>query len=145
MAHKCTTFDGLDGLAELWDARAPVRERLRDFQCLVLQKPVGNDAPVACPGSVAKSMDNVRFNSEVLMPVMKKMSENRDSVPDIASLMAEIEKIYTVHKITAASGASRDEAWSLRYLFGKAKTMLYRDAPPECPHFMLGFSTQDLE
>lgn len=141
MAHKCTTFDGLDGLAELWDARAPVRERLRDFQRLVLQKPVGSDAPVAAAGSVAKSMDNVRFNSEVLMPVMKKMSENRESVPDIAALMAEIEKIYTVHKITVASGASRDEAWSSRYLYGKAKTMMYRD----CLDFMLGFSAQDLE
>eukprot|EP00435_Cladocopium_sp_Y103_P014168 s2558_g3.t1 len=79
-------FSNFDGLAKEWDNMKVVRDRLQDYQSLVLEKPAPGESVVTQKGPVAKNHHNLRFNAEVLMPVMARMANHRDLVPDVNAI-----------------------------------------------------------
>lgn len=123
--HAC-----LSGLCELWDADPALRKRVRERSCLILEKPTGSEAVESPAGSVSKTLDNCRYNAAALVPLMVQMADHQDSVPDISALVDELAKFYGIHEVVAAPGALNTEAWSFRYLFGKVKSLTYRETAP---------------
>lgn len=133
MAAKQGTvlFTDLGGLCNAWDASPSVRERIRKHERLILEVLPGKD-PQAPLASVPKTMDNTRLNAEILSPLLKRMSTSpSNAVPCIEGLTDQVKQMHSVHGLMKNVGVHRDEAWSLRYLLGKVKTVLNKPCPPK--------------
>lgn len=124
-------FAELDGLGDSWDQLKLVRRRLREHSSLVLEKPVAGQQEQATEGSVTKTAGNLRYNADIMKPLMVKMSGHRDRVPCVDSLMTEIEGLLTSHGIQPTPKRLSEEAWSIRYLYGLVKQMTYKPTPPK--------------
>ena len=122
-----------DGLAEIWDNMKVVRDRLRDYQSIMLEKPKPGEAPVAIKGAIAKHHPNLRYNSEILTPLMVKMKDHRDKFPDVNALTEQVKKCFEMSRLNPSSITLSDEAWSLRYMYGLVKQLTYKKAPPRDP------------
>eukprot|EP00435_Cladocopium_sp_Y103_P061494 s723_g23.t1 len=128
--------DDLGGLAEAWDNMKIVRDRLQDFQSITMEKPQPGEAPVAVKGTVAKNHPNLRYNSEILVPLLLKMKDHRDKSPDVNALSAEVKRCFEMSRLNPSSITISDEAWSLRYLYGlaaAAPTMKAKMEPAAAP------------
>lgn len=124
-------FGDLAGLGDSWDQLKLVRCRLREHSSLVLEKPAAGQKEQATEGSIMKTAGNLRYNAEIMKPLMVKMSGNRDRVPCVDSLMAEIDGLFASHGIQPTSKRLSEEAWSIRYLYGLVKQMTYKPSPPK--------------
>ena len=125
------TYSDLAGLNEAWDADQVTRKRVRDHQRLLLEMPLPDAKPQATVGAVAKTMDNCRYNEAQLSPLLKRMKNNRDSVPNIDVLMDEIEKTHQAVGLAPSVKTLNDEAWGLRYLLGNIKHLQYKKSAPK--------------
>lgn len=88
---KCVTFTELKGLSDEWDKLAALRSSMRDVGTLAVERPKPGQKLEAPAGCVWKTMDAARYNSEVLKPALRKMSQARHAVPDILALSTEVE------------------------------------------------------
>ena len=92
-----------DGLAEIWDNMKVVRDRLQDYQSIMLEKPKPGEAPMAIKGAIAKHHPNLRYNSEILTPLMVKMKDHRDKFPDVNALTEQVKKCFEMSRLNPSS------------------------------------------
>ena len=128
---KTVVFSELKGLKAHWDNCVEVRERMRDFGRLVLEAPKPDEKPEVPSAAVAKTVENARFNSFALRPLLKMMSKCRNAVPCIDSLTAEVQDLHAAHKLNSSFKVVSDEAWSLRYTLGVVKNAMWRQKAPK--------------
>ena len=134
-ASEGAIYGDFDGLAQLWDNMKVVRDRLQDYQSIMLEKPQPGEAPVAMKGTIAKNHPNLRYNAEILIPLMVKMKDHRDKFPDVNALSDQVKKCFELCRLNPNSTTLSDEAWSLRYMYGLVKQLTYKKAPPRDPWF----------
>jgi hypothetical protein len=132
-AGKTVVFSELKGLKAQWDKCVEIRERLRDFGRLILEAPKPDEKPEVPSAAVAKTVDNARFNSLALRPLLKMMSKCRNAVPCIDSLTAEMQDLHMAHRLNSSVKVLSDEAWSLRYIMGVVKNATWRKKAPKAP------------
>ena len=66
----------LGPLNEHWDQIPNLRQRVRTYGRLLLEKPEPDKAPAATKGTLAKTVDNMKYNSEVLKPLAEAMANH---------------------------------------------------------------------
>ena len=123
-------FCDLVGLADEWDEMKNLRNRVIALGCVVVATPVAGGKEDVLSGVIQRTVDNVKTNAEALRPLMAKMKGQWEKVPELANLMAEIEKLLQMHSWKPTESFVRDQAWSLRYLFGVVKHNIYKPVPP---------------
>ncbi|CAK9032939.1 unnamed protein product [Durusdinium trenchii] len=121
----------LEGLAALWDGCTQVRARIREFRQMCLEKPAADDEKPSA-GDVGRTVANLKFNSCVIEPLAKIMVEKGASqlIPCIMALLAEVKKVHEDNGSFMSKKDLKDQAWTVRYLFGVLKRLTYKDAPP---------------
>ena len=130
---SCTmaTFNKLDGLADAWDASPVLRARIRNIKRAVAEKP-GEDQEEAAPGaSVCKTVANLKYNKDLILPAAKIMKDVPHQVPCIEALCLQFTELYRTHGVCPSASALNDDAWSVRYLFGVLKGLTYKPQPPK--------------
>lgn len=132
-SKKTVTFTALKGLSDEWDKVPSLRSRMREVGRLVVERPKPGQKLEAPSGAVCKTMDAARFNSDVLEPVLKKMSHVRHAVPDIVALSAEVELFHQAHGLNPCVKTVSDEAWGIRYILGCVKGCIWKPKPPTEP------------
>eukprot|EP00435_Cladocopium_sp_Y103_P038040 s1324_g10.t1 len=132
-------FADFDGLAVLWDNMKVVRDRLSDHHAMMLEKPPPGEPLAAAPGTIAKNHSNLRFNAEILMPLMVKMREHRDKFPDVNALAQQVKECFESSRLNPSSVTLSDEAWSLRYMYNLVKQLTYKKKPPRETCFEVSF------
>ncbi len=135
---KTVTFTDLQGLMEEWDAVPKIRARCKELGCLLVEVPPPGTKEVVPTAAIAKTVENTRYNQEVLMPVLKRMHVARFAVPCIEVLGAEINRLLDSYGYKSTEKFVKDQAWSIRYIFGKVKAAMYKDAPPRVPCLIFG-------
>lgn len=130
MSGSAKVFAELGGLAEEWENVRMLRMRLQNLGCLVVEAPLEGEKEVYLDKIASRTMTNARYNSDVLHPVFVKMSGHHDKVPELPALCSELRKFYNMHHKVPTKTEMQDQAWSIRYLFGTVKHLLYRQAPP---------------
>lgn len=123
-------YTELHGLADLWEGYKVLRSRVKALGCILVEFPTEGGAEVPLEGYIPRTMLNARYNSDALMPVMQKMSGAFDKVPELASLCHEFKKLALSEHRNPTKDHIMDQAWSVRYLFGVTKHLLYKPAPP---------------
>ena len=103
---------------------------MKELGCIIVEFPTEGGAEVPLEGYIPRTMQNARYNSDALMPVMQKMSGAFDKVPELASLCHEFKKLALSEHRNPTKDHIMDQAWSVRYLFGVTKHLLYKPAPP---------------
>eukprot|EP00435_Cladocopium_sp_Y103_P020586 s303_g5.t1 len=130
-AGKQVIFNDLEGLKRVWDNSESIRNRLRQFQRLIVEKKRGCEAE-APAGAVAKTNENARANEEVLRPLLKKVAvAGLNAVPCIDALQDEILKMHKANGFQPTAAIVSDEAWSFRYLLSLVKSLTYKEKPPK--------------
>ena len=132
-ASEGAVYGGFDGLAQIWDNMKEVRNRLQDYKGIVLEKPAPGEAPAVMTGTVAKNHANLRYNQEILIPLMVKMKDHRDKAPDVNALSEQVKKCFELSRLNPSATTLSDEAWSLRYMYGLVKQLTYKKKPPRDP------------
>lgn len=130
---KTVTFTDLQGLMEEWDAVPKIRARCKELGCLLVEVPPPGTKDVVPTAAISKTVENTRYNQEVLMPVLKRMQKARFAVPCIEVLGSEINCLLDSYGYKSTEKFVKDQAWSIRYIFGKMKAAMYKDAPPRVP------------
>lgn len=51
-------------------------------------------------------------------------------IPCIMALLAEVKKVHEDNGSFMSTKDLKDQAWTVRYLFGVLKRLTYKDAPP---------------
>eukprot|EP00435_Cladocopium_sp_Y103_P033296 s2239_g8.t1 len=115
-------FGGLDGLGLKWDSIPLVRDRLKDLQSVLIEKPLPGEPEVGATGAIGKTHSNLRYNAEVMKPVLHLMRENRDKSPCKEALCKELEILFEKARLTPNSSTLSEEAWSIRSLKDKGNT-----------------------
>lgn len=134
----CQVFTELKGLSDDWDNIKSLRDRVQQHRRLILEPPV-DEGPATVPeGAVPKTVKCAKLNSDVLVPVLHKMSSARDCVPCIETLIFELDAFYKARDLTVYYPSLKDDAWSIRYLFGVIKSYLWKRAPPREPCLRCG-------
>ena len=123
-------FTELHGLADLWESCKILRTRVKELGCVIVDFPPEGGAETPLEGTIARTMQNARYNADALMPVMQKMSGQLDKVPELQILCHEFRKFALDHQRNPTKLQIMDQAWSVRYLFGVTKHLLYKSAPP---------------
>ena len=127
---KVCTFNGFLGLHKHWEEEAQLRNRLRDYRRFILEAPLkGETEPGVPESSVCKTSSNLKFSRAVLQPLLA-MCASAEGVPCVDTLYSEIEQFYKMHNLTHGFGVLRNDAWSVRYLFGVLKNYLWKTKPP---------------
>ena len=121
---------GLDGLGTTWESIPSVRERLKDLQCLMVEKPLPGEKEAAPPGAIGKTHTNLRYNGEVMKPVMHLMKMHRDKTPCKEALCNELKILYEKARLQVDTTTLSEEAWSVRYMYGLVKQLTYKAKPP---------------
>ena len=130
MSGAAKVFAELGGLAEEWENVKMLRTRVQNLGCLVAEAPLEGEKEVYLDKIVSRTITNGRYNSDVLLPVFEKMSGHHDKVPELPALCSELKKFYKTHHKVPTKTEMQDQAWSIRYLFGTVKHLLYRPTPP---------------
>eukprot|EP00435_Cladocopium_sp_Y103_P030013 s3699_g7.t1 len=124
-------FAELEGLGSTWEAAKVLRTRLKDVGALAVNKPEHNCEEALPDGTVCRSTDNARYNLEVLLPVFTLMKGHTDKVPELPALVTQLREAYKlVGRGNPTQKVLLDQAWSVRYLFGVVKGLLYKKTPP---------------
>lgn len=132
-------YAGLQGLGNAWDNLKEVRDGLKDFKNLMMEKPLPGEKETSMTGSVAKTHANLRHNANIMLPLMKKMKNHRDKLPCLYALENEVKVCFEASRLTPTTTTLSDEAWSLRYMYGLVKQMTYKRTPPKESCFQFCF------
>eukprot|EP00438_Fugacium_kawagutii_P007709 Skav222598 [mRNA] locus=scaffold1852:127512:128024:+ [translate_table: standard] len=139
---KASTFNAFQGVHQKWEDHAQLRHRVRDFQRFILEEPPkGSTQPLVPEGSVCKTAGNLKFNQAALEPLLA-MCKGTEGVPCIDTLVDEIQKFYGLHNLSHPYGVLRNDAWSVRYLFGGLKSYLWKGKPPRATWLTLGLKIE---
>ena len=118
------SFAALRGLSEKWDGVARLRKRLREIKQLTAAEPPAKEAEQA--GPVPKTNGNLRYNQDVLIPLVEAMKGVHDKVPSVEVLEEQIGEFYRANGIGVTSTILNEQAWAVRYMFGVLKQHLYK-------------------
>lgn len=131
LSSKIKTFTDLDGLSKSWDSCERLRSRVVDLGSLVVAKPGPDQKETTLEGVIERTLDEARYNHEVLLPIFEKMKGNLDRIPHLDSLKCEIKALFL--KLGRGNPKEKtllDQSWSVRYLFGVVKHLQWRPEPP---------------
>ena len=70
-------FAELAGLADRWEGAKTLRKRVTDIGCLLVEQPQDNEKEAFLEGIVTRSLENARYNQNVLLPLMHMMHSCR--------------------------------------------------------------------
>ena len=121
------SFMALAGLHEKWDGVARLRKRLRDIKQITAEQPEGKE--LEQPGPVPKTNANLRYNQDVLIPLVEAMHGVYDKVPSVEALEEQLGELFKSNGIGVNATILNEQAWAVRYLFGVLKQHLYKSAP----------------
>lgn len=136
VAQQPAVFNELGNVADGWDASQQLRRRIRDVGALVVNEPKEGESEENAP--VAKTMANLKYNVEVLLPIAKAMTGCYDKVPCIEALEMNVFKVFENQGKKIGKQMLNDQAWAVRYLFGCLKQQLYRPKVSKAP-WLLSF------
>ena len=125
-----SVFSSLEGLGLKWEAISTVRERLKDLQCLMVEKPSPGEPEVKPVGAIAKTHSNLRHNATVMKPLLEMMAKHQEKTPCKEALCSELKILYEKSRLQADTTMLSEEAWSIRYMYGLVKQLTYKQKPP---------------
>ena len=120
----------LGPLNVVWDQNPNLRQRVRTLGRILLEKPENEVAPKATTSPLTKTLENMKYNSEALKPLVEAMA-NHKGVPAIPALAEQIAKLFSSQGMTASPKVLSDQSWSFRYLFQLLKSLRKRSNPPK--------------
>ena len=121
----------LQSLPSRWDDTPAIRDRMRNGDSLIYRFDplLGKSEPAP---AVEASLENLKLNHAVLLPVLELMAKNELMLPSIENLIAAIEDFFILCKKTVRQPDHvYQEAWSIRRMIGRAKKFTYRSLPPQ--------------
>lgn len=129
----------LGPLAVAWDEFPILRQRVRTYGRILLEKPEDDKAPVATSQPLQKTVDNLKYNSEVMKPLLEAMAKYPKGIPAISALTENITEFFGKQGMTASPKVLSDQSWSFRHLFQVLKGLKKRQNPPRatCLHALL--------
>ena len=119
----------LQGVPVQWDNHPEIRERIRNNNSLVLSYNYEKGCGVS--EYVNATMENVKLNSPVLMPLATLMAEHNLQLPAIDQLMTAVSEFFQLAKLSRTNDHFYQEAWAIRRLIGRMKKFTYRPAAPQ--------------
>ena len=121
------------GLHKLWDESALLRERMRNHENLLMPHPKCQHSDPGREDWIDRSVFNIRFNKEVLIPAMRMWSlADPEHVPQVEYLNQEIAAFFQLHKRTdKGEGEVHFNCWNLRKLMTMAKAQCSKNNPPQ--------------
>ena len=125
-----SVYGNFQGLGSTWEGMKTVRDRLADFQLVMMEKPLPGGKEEATTGSIAKTHANLRFNAEIVRPLLVMMKDHRDKTPCKETLAKELQSCFQNCRLNPDSTKLSDEAWSVRYMYGLVKQLTYKPTPP---------------
>ena len=135
MSAGTTLFTELTGLSQKWDQVEKVRARLRAFGQLCVAEPAPGESEAE--GPVAKTIQNLKYNLDAVVPLLEVMCGHVDKVPHIESLQAQIRKLFEANGKSPTQDALNMQAWTFRYLYGIMKQFLYKPTLPKDSRLMV--------
>lgn len=127
------------GLGRQWDQLSIVRDRLKDLQCVMVNKPLPGEKEEATKGAIAKTHGNLRHNSEIMVPLLTMMKDHRDKYPCKDALAAELKVAFERSRLQPDWVTLNEEAWSVRYMYGLVKQLTYKRTPPRETQLCLNY------
>lgn len=128
-------YYSLDDLPGLWDNNPIIRDRLRHQESgskTGLPLVVGLDAAGAeAEVYVEATLDVLKANEYVMMPVLHLMSKNMLMLPHIDRVIEAVDSFYKICKKPRGGDHCYQQAWAIRRLIGYTKHQCYRDFPPQ--------------
>lgn len=125
----------LDDLPVLWDNNPIIRDRLRHQDPdskTVLPLVVGLDAAGAeAAVYVEATLEVLKANEYVMMPVFHHMSKNMLMLPHIDRMIQAVDSFYKISKQPRGGDHCYQQAWAIRRLIGYTKHQCYREFPPQ--------------
>ena len=106
-----------------------MRARLRSLGQLCVAEPAPGEKE--CEGPVAKTMQNLKYNLDILIPLLEVMAGHVDKVPHIDSLQAQIRRLFEANGKVPPLDSLNTQAWTFRYLYGIMKQLLYKPTLPK--------------
>ena len=126
-------FAALGGLGENWDKSRTLVRRLSAVNALVVERPKPGSDEIQPEAIISRTTENLRHNAEAMLPLVLVMKGHQDKIPELQALVDELTIAYTKVGKVATKQMLSDQAWSLRYLYGVMKHLLYRKQPPRDP------------
>lgn len=119
----------LEGIPTIWDDQAAIRERIRDSMnlCLAYDYRTGK----ATSDYVDATVENLKLNAPILMPLLAVMKGHDLQLPAIEKLISAVQEFFLLAKVSRSSDHCYQEAWALRRMIQKLKRFTYRTAPPQ--------------
>lgn len=128
---KGHVFNGLQGLGDLWDQDRGIRDRARDVGAVVVDKPPVNQQECKPEAIVNRTIENARYNSNVMLPLFAVMNGKPDKIPSLEALQAQLKFVLgRAGRGNPSKSFLQDQAWSCRYLFGVVKDLVHKPQPP---------------
>ena len=129
------------GLSKEWDESPLLRQRMRDKDNLLMPHPKVRSSKEGQQDWVERSIHNIRFNKDVLMPALRRWSQHGpDTVPSIDLLFAEIQDFFELHNRTdKGMGECHFNCWNLRKLMTLLKAQTSKNNPPRDSWTQSGF------
>jgi len=120
-----------------WDACERLRDRVRTIGRLLTNKPNPGEREYAVEGKCLQTVENVKYNMDVLVPLVKRLAGHYEKVVEIETLKAEIHSFFKKNHMVPTQKVLSDQAWSVRSLLYVVKGYMYRDKPPKDSSFSL--------
>lgn len=120
---------GLENVPVEWDNHPAIRERIRDEKNLCLSYDFEKREAVS--KYVEPTIENLKINEAVLMPLAKIMSHHDLQLPAIEKLIHAVAEFFQLAKLSRTSDQCYQEAWALRRMIGKLKRFAYRSTAPQ--------------
>ena len=121
----------LEEIPAKWDDLPAIRDRMRNGESLIMRfdSTVGKTEAAS---AVEATVENLKLNTPVLLPIMEIMAINDLRLPSIEALIGAIEDFYQLCKKTVRQpDYVYQAAWSIRRMIGRAKKFIYRPHPPQ--------------
>ena len=119
----------LVGVSQDWDNSAVLRQRIRDGHHLC--RHMSSENMEEEDTYVESSMDDVRVNKFVLVPLMTLMAQHDLLLPNLDRLIQSIDLLYQTAKKPRSLEHSYQQAWAIRRLIQQVKSHLYKNEPPQ--------------
>lgn len=132
-AESCSLLTDLSNVKSEWDGTEILRDRIRNLGRLVVNKPAAGSKEVAVEGQCFKTVENLKYNIDVLKPLLKRLKGCYEKIVEIKALESEIAALYKKNQMVPTPQVLNDQAWSVRGLLYVVKGYLYRDKPPKEP------------
>ena len=132
-AESCSLLTDLSNVKSEWDGIEMLRDRIRSIGRLVVNKPAPGSKEQASDGQCFKTVDNVKYNLDVLKPLLGRLAGCYEKIVEIRALESEIAALYKKNHMAPTPQVLSDQAWSIRGLLYVVKGYLYREKPPKEP------------